>query len=73
MDEFSADPVRYDPAQDASPGPAVKGGAVYNDFHLKFGSDYPQALDSPEDAKAKVLRSAGRMDGSSNSLMVPAG
>ena len=61
MDEFTADPVRFDPAVDASPGPAVKGGALYNNFQTKFASDYPYVLDSPEDAKAKVLRFAGRM------------
>ncbi len=61
MDAFSADPTRFDPAIDASPGPAVKGGAVYNNFHAGFGSDYSYTLDTPEDAKAKVLRFAGRM------------
>jgi pectate lyase len=61
MDAFSADPSRFDPAVDASPGPAVKGGAVYNNFPANFGSDYSYALDTPEEAKAKVLRFAGRM------------
>ena len=61
MDKFSADPARFDPAVDASPGPAVKGGAVFNDFHLNFGLDYPCDLDSAVDAKAKVLLLAGRM------------
>jgi len=61
MDGFTTNPARFDPAVDSSPGPAVKGGAVYNNFETKFGSDYSYALDSPEDAKAKVLLLAGRI------------
>jgi pectate lyase len=64
LDGYSSDPVRFDAALDASPGPAVKGGAVYNQFDRDFGSSYPYSLDSPEDAKAKVLQSAGRLKAS---------
>jgi pectate lyase len=61
MDAFSSSPEQFDPALDASPGPALSGGAVYNDFDANFGSDYPQLLDSPEEAKKKVLTYAGRI------------
>jgi pectate lyase len=61
MDSYSSDPVRFNPAVDASLGPAVLGGAVYNDFDADFGANYPQALDSPEDAKIKVITYAGRI------------
>lgn len=61
MDAFSCSPERFDPAVDASPGPAVSGGAIYNDFDAKFGSDYPQLLDSPKQGKTKVLVYAGRI------------
>jgi pectate lyase len=72
MDEFTSDAVRFDPTVDASSGPAVKGGAVYNNFHLKFGSNYSYTLDSPQEAKAKVLRLAGRLKSSPNNLVPPA-
>lgn len=71
LDEFSADPSRFDPAVDASPGPAVKGGAVYNKFHESFGSDYPCALDTPEAAKARVLLLAGRISGAQTVKTTP--
>jgi pectate lyase len=66
MDEFTCDPVRFDPIVDASSGPAVKGGAMYNNFQLKFGDNYFYLLDSPEEAKANVLRFAGRLKASPN-------
>lgn len=62
MDEFTSDPSRFDPAVDASPGPAVKGGVEYNNFQANFGSDYPCALDTPEEAKANALKFAGRIE-----------
>lgn len=61
FDAHSSDPSRFDPAVDASPGPALKGGTVFNNFDAKFGSDYPYTLESPEVAKAKVIEFAGRM------------
>jgi len=48
-------------APDITLGPALAGGAVYNNFDLNFGSNYPQLLDSPEIAKAKVVEFAGRL------------
>jgi hypothetical protein len=72
MDEFTSDPVRFNPTVDASSGPAVKGGAMYNNFQIKFGTNYSYTLDSPEEARAKVLRFAGRLKGSPNNLASPA-
>lgn len=60
LDAFSSDTAQFDPKVDATLGPAV-GGAVYNGFETRFGQDYPQRLDSPELARAKVLEYAGRL------------
>lgn len=64
MDAFSADPARFTPEVDASEGPALKGGAVYNKFDARFGNDYPQALDTPAAAREKVIKWAGRLKAS---------
>jgi len=60
LDVFSSDTAQFDPKIDATLGPAV-GGAIYDDFELHFGQDYPQRLDSPDLARAKVREYAGRL------------
>jgi pectate lyase len=61
MDAFTSNPAQFDPAVDASPGPAVNGGALYDNFDADFASSYPQLLDSPDEAKQKILTYAGRI------------
>lgn len=60
LDAFSSDTAQFDPKVDATLAAAV-GGAVYNGFETRFGQDYPQRLDSPELARAKVREYAGRL------------
>ncbi|RPJ07993.1 MAG: hypothetical protein EHM28_05525, partial [Spirochaetaceae bacterium] len=67
MDAFTSDPVRFDPAVDITLGPTA-AGAIYDNFDLNFGANYPCNLDTAETAKTRVEQYAGRINSSAGNV-----
>jgi pectate lyase len=61
MDAFSA--ATFIPGVDDSPGPAVKGGARFNNFDSTFSSiGYTYSVDTAANARTKVIAESGRLN-----------